>query len=117
MTFSALLNFFFIIVEFLLPRHGDVADTPLHLQILNLSSEADSLSEVAEPLALAKSRQNALLSNFIGKLSFSRTVATGSVLSLLLNEEAPPLLLSRLLVTVVDVKPPFNLSDVFSSVP
>ena len=99
-----------------LPRLEDVAEGPLLLQILNLFSEVVSLSDVAEPPALAKSRQKALLSNFTGKLSFSRTVASGRVLSLLLKEEAPTLLLSWLLVTVVEVKPPCTLSDVFSRV-
>lgn len=73
---------------------GEIAEAPARLQILNLSSGADSLSEVVEPPALAKSKQKAPFSNFSGKLSFSRLAIIGIVLSELLKERVSALLRS-----------------------
>ena len=70
LIFSALKNFFYRTLRPLpLLKEETFVGRPL-LRIAYCLIEFGSLSEVAEPLALAKSRQNAFLSNLSGKLNF-----------------------------------------------
>ena len=90
---------------------------PLQLLVRYCLSDVGSQSEVAEPPALLKSRQKLCFSNLSGKLSFSRTVATGSSLSLLVKDMVSSMLLRVLFVIVVESRPPVSRpSEVYSRV-